>query len=522
MKSTLTTFFIVGLVMLCAGTMFAQTVGDYQSGANGNWNAAATWQKWNGSIWVATAAPPTGSETIIIRSTDTVAINVPVTVNDTLRNQGTLTADTNLTVAATGVYQHDRNAGSIPRATWSAGSTLYLTGVTATAPNNRRQNYHNIVFNTPGLSANLNMDLDSVTIGGDIRVINSGASSRWYLTSAVAGDSSVFSIMGDIIVEGGQFSSNGTGNANTVFKIHQYGNIIVTGGNLSISRGSQGSGTGSTRWYLHNGNFSMSNAISQNSNAANAWFVFDKQGTQSFTLGAGDSLVSLPIVVESGTTLDMGLSKLRGAGKFELKSGAKLATAEPGGLDSAVVVAGTVSLDSTGQYIFNGSEAQVTGMSLPAKLYSLVVENPTTVTLSDTTTIYGPLILRAGIFDNTIPFDLGGTGWIRFEGGNLLLGVPVSAEETPQEVPESFFLNQNFPNPFNPTTTITYGLPGEDHVTAKVYDMLGREVAILFDAQQAAGTHQLSFDASRLPSGIYIYTVRAGGIEISKHMTLIK
>ncbi|HLE33333.1 MAG TPA: T9SS type A sorting domain-containing protein [Bacteroidota bacterium] len=521
MKSILTTFLIVGLVMLCMGTVLGQSVGDYQSAANGNWNAAATWQKWNGSTWVATATPPTGLETVTIDTTDTVAVNVPVTITDTLINRGTLTADTNLTIGATGVYQHDRDAGNIPRATWSAGSTLYLTGVTAVAPNNRRQNYHHIVFNTPNLGANLNMDLDSVTIGGDIKVINTGAS-RWYLTSALAGDSSIISITGDIIVEGGQFSSNGTGNANTVFKIHQYGDIIVTGGNLSISRGSQGSGTGSTRWYLHDGNFSMSNATTQNSNAANAWFVFDKAGTQTLTLGDGNTLTSLPIVVENGTTLDMGLSKLRGAGRFELHAGSVVAIAEPGGLDSSVVVTGTVRLDSMVQYIYKAAENQVTGITLPDTVYSIVNENANTLTLSDTTTIYGGLFLRAGVFDNTIPFDLGGVGYIRFEGGNLLLGVPVSAEETRSTIPLSFFVDQNYPNPFNPTTMIVYGLPAESHVTAKVYNMLGQVVATLFDGKQSVGTHRLSFDASRLPSGAYIYTVRAGTAEISKHMMLVR
>jgi hypothetical protein len=327
--------------------------------------------------------------------------------------------------------------------------------------------------------------------------------------------------MGDLIVEAGQFSSNGTGNANTKFVIEQYGDIIVTGGNFAISRGSQ-AGSGITRWYLHNGNFSMSNATTQNSNVSGAWFVFDKPGTQTLTLGSGNTLTALPVVIESGTTLDMGVSKLRGTGRFQLKAGAALAVAEPGGLDSAVVVSGTRSMDTLATYIFNGTVNQVTGTTLPDTLYSIVNANPDTLILSQATAIFGPLILKAGVFDNTIAFDLRSTGWIRFEGGNLRFGVPVSVEEDGMTIPESFFVDQNFPNPFNPTTTIVYGLPFDGYVTARVYNMLGQEVANLFDGRQIAGTHRLTFDASRLPTGAYIYSVKSGGLEISKQMVLVK
>ncbi len=524
MKPVRTIFLIAGVLVLLVGVTFAQSVGDYQSAANGDWDAAATWQRWNGSVWATASTPPTGAETITIRAGDTVAINVTVTISDTLINQGALTqapTDTNLIVAANGVFQHDQDAGDLPSARWQTGSTFYLTGTVGVAPNNRDQNFYNIVFNTPGMLSNLNMALDTVTIGGDIRVVNTG-SARWYLTSALAGDTSIVTIMGDIFVEAGAFSSNGTGNANTVFEIHHYGNIVVTGGNFSVSRGSQGSGTGSTRWYIHNGDFSMSNATTQNSNATNAWFIFDKQGTQMLTLGSGNTLTALPIVVDSLATLDMGASLLRGSGKFEVHAGAGVATSDPGGLDSAVVVTGTVTLDTAAQFIFNGTTKQYTGTSVPTSVYSMVADNPDTVVLSQATTIYGPLILKAGIFDNTTPFDLGGVGYILFQGGNLLFGVPVSVEENGETIPQSFYVTQNYPNPFNPTTTIVYGMPTEGNVSVKVYNMLGQLVATPFDGRQPAGNHRLTFDAAGLPSGTYIYTVRANGSEITKQMVLLK
>ncbi len=73
--------------------------------------------------------------------------------------------------------------------------------------------------------------------------------------------------------------------------------------------------------------------------------------------------------------------------------------------------------------------------------------------------------------------------------------------------PERFELFQNYPNPFNPTTTISYQLTRDSKVNLKVYNLLGQEVATLVDADQQAGYHQQSFDATRHSSGIYIYRI---------------
>ncbi len=522
MKTGYTAVALLAIVFMSAAELHAQRVGDYRSNGTGggNWSAPATWQRFNGTTWVAATTPPTGTaQTITVRSTDSVYVDVAATISDTLKNQGRLGGGTNLTIANGGVFQHDQDAGSLPRATWAVGSTLLMTGTTSTAPDNRNQNFHHVEFNTPGLLSNLNMSWDSVTIGGNIRVVNTG-SARWYMTTAPAGDSSIFSIMGDVIVTGGQFSTNGTSNANTKFVIHHYGNIIVTGGNLSISRGSQGSGSGSTRWYLHNGNFSMSNATTQNSNAANAWFVFDKPGTQTLTLGANNTLTSLPIEVKPGTRLDMGLSKLRGSGLFTLNPGAMLITAQEGGVDSAVSVTGTVTMTDA-SFMFTGTGVQVTGLTMPTTVDTLAI-NPAsstdTVRLSQPTTITGRLRLMRGVFDNRIPFTLGPNAEISFEGGTLL----VTSVDEASGIPTSFFVEQNYPNPFNPSTTIRYGLPREAYVTVRVYNLLGQEVAAPFAGRQHAGTHTVVVDASKLASGVYFYRVQAGSSALTRKMTVVK
>ena len=86
----------------------------------------------------------------------------------------------------------------------------------------------------------------------------------------------------------------------------------------------------------------------------------------------------------------------------------------------------------------------------------------------------------------------------------------------------SFNLAQNYPNPFNPTTKITYSVAQRNHVSLKVYDMLGREVASLVNTTKDAGTYEVNFNASSLASGLYIYKIQAGNFVQSKKMMLLK
>jgi hypothetical protein len=86
----------------------------------------------------------------------------------------------------------------------------------------------------------------------------------------------------------------------------------------------------------------------------------------------------------------------------------------------------------------------------------------------------------------------------------------------------SYTLGQNYPNPFNPATTISYALPVAGQVSMKVYDMLGKEVATLVNGMRPAGENTASFDASKIPSGMYFYTLRSVGFSATKKMLLVK
>ena len=89
-------------------------------------------------------------------------------------------------------------------------------------------------------------------------------------------------------------------------------------------------------------------------------------------------------------------------------------------------------------------------------------------------------------------------------------------------LPTEFALDQNHPNPFNPSTVISFALPEASHVRLTVFDVLGREVKTLMDGQIDAGNHRVHFNASGLPSGTYLYRIQAAGFTTSKVMHLAK
>ncbi|MBK6912028.1 MAG: trypsin-like peptidase domain-containing protein [bacterium] len=96
------------------------------------------------------------------------------------------------------------------------------------------------------------------------------------------------------------------------------------------------------------------------------------------------------------------------------------------------------------------------------------------------------------------------------------------ADPNKDYLPESYELHQNYPNPFNPSTSIAYDLLEASHVSLKVFDVLGREVATLATGHHEAGRYTVNFDAASLASGVYVYRLEANGFVDSKKMLLMK
>ncbi len=88
--------------------------------------------------------------------------------------------------------------------------------------------------------------------------------------------------------------------------------------------------------------------------------------------------------------------------------------------------------------------------------------------------------------------------------------------------PNNFYLNQNYPNPFNPTTRIEFSLPERQKISLRVYNILGILVSELVNEIKEPGIYSVTFDASKLPSGTYFYTILAGKYLAVNKMSFIK
>lgn len=104
---------------------------------------------------------------------------------------------------------------------------------------------------------------------------------------------------------------------------------------------------------------------------------------------------------------------------------------------------------------------------------------------------------------------------------NYMVGATGIKNEINQ-IPITYSLSQNYPNPFNPVTTISYQIPKMSYVELKVFDLLGREIAVLMNKETAAGKYDVKFDGSNLSSGVYFYRLKASGYVETKKLLLIK
>jgi hypothetical protein len=130
----------------------------------------------------------------------------------------------------------------------------------------------------------------------------------------------------------------------------------------------------------------------------------------------------------------------------------------------------------------------------------------------------GNLELQAGTATIALKNVTGSLGIDRID----LFSVSIATGRDATEIPEGYALEQNYPNPFNPATNIRFAIPAAQQVRLTVYNVLGQEVATLVDGFMPSGSHQVSFDASRLASGTYLYRIETGAFTHVKKMSLLK
>jgi glucose dehydrogenase len=118
--------------------------------------------------------------------------------------------------------------------------------------------------------------------------------------------------------------------------------------------------------------------------------------------------------------------------------------------------------------------------------------------------------------------------WGTFQGNNQRTGVVFNGKaitgvkDKTSQLPTEYSLSQNYPNPFNPSTTISYQVASTGKISLKVYDLLGREVAKLVNEVKAQGSYIVTFNATKIPSGVYFYRLTAGTFTQAKKMLVVK
>jgi hypothetical protein len=148
------------------------------------------------------------------------------------------------------------------------------------------------------------------------------------------------------------------------------------------------------------------------------------------------------------------------------------------------------------------------------------------VTLTNSPQIVSDSVLITSNDDVKFSFILGSTELVTVWIDDVSISESkigtTAVKENNNIIPSKFYLLQNYPNPFNPSTTIKYQMPKPGLVTLKVYDILGKEIINLVNENKIAGFYEVNFDASKLPSGIYIYQLKVNDFVSNKKMILLK
>lgn len=447
--------------------------GDYRTRGSGNWSGNTTWQVFSGGTWTnTTTAPTTASGAINILSGHTVTVSAntstdqltvdaggqltvnstvtltlangtgtDLTNNGTVVNTGTITVNAGAAIshAASSIYRHAQNAGTIPTATWASTATCEITGITGTIPSGLSQTFGNFTWNSTGQTGTLTL-ATPITTQGNFTIASTSVN-RLYLSND--GTARALTIGGNYVQTGGEFRlANSTGN-NTMTVAGSFnssagifvgnnssgtatigvtgglnisgtgsvilvsgtaastmtvtGNVAVTAGTLTMTE-STGTGTLNVA-----GNFTHIGGTITETGTPAGEIVFNGSAMQTYTSGGTvTSLVNF--TVNNGAYLQMAseATAITGGGTFTLVNGGKLGIKSKAGISSTgatgnVQVTGTRTFNTGADYLYNGTTAQNTGAGLPVTSRNLTFDNTAGITLTNSAAATGTLSLTNGI-----------------------------------------------------------------------------------------------------------------------------
>ncbi len=254
-------------------------------------------------------------------------------------------------------------------------------------------------------------------------------------------------------------------------------------------------------------------------NLSDGTYIMDWYDTWSGTVAAVDTVISV------GHLMNTEVPKLTAAHKdiaFKLKSipgGTNGTTLNLFFKDDNIVAASDAHYDIVA-YVTDNEGRLVTSQS---HTFTFNLNGPGSLTTTSIKATRGIAVIQY-----LPPSDLsGGNISITVESNGLTMAtlnkmVTDIESNNQQTVPDKFELGNNYPNPFNPTTNIKYSISKAVHVQLSIYNILGQRVATLIDRKQTVGRYQVSFDANRFSSGVYIYRLSAGDFVQTRKMTLLK
>ena len=362
-------FFLATVWLLAADV---RAVDQYRSKTSGNWNATTTWESSpDGSSWADAVATPTSSDglttiraghvvtvtagvtndQLVVQSTGQITVNSGITltiadgtgtdldVSGALNNAGTITQNSGATVTfeSGGSYQHNRNAGAIPSATWNTGSTCEILGVTDTAPSGLNQAFHHFTWSCPVQSGDINLGGNLSTVNGDFKLLDTGAAPNGLFL--VSDSSATFTFGGNFVIQiasgAGLILCGNTGSP-----------TVNIAGNLSILAGFLDLGDLGVSTRLNASGDVGVGVTGQLFDTGTGKIHFSKSGVQTFTGGGGFSGVDW--IIDSGSTLK-GEGNI--GGTLEVNG-----TVSPGnGIGS--LSSGTNKWNSAGAYLFEINNA---------------------------------------------------------------------------------------------------------------------------------------------------------------------
>lgn len=329
-------------------------------------------------------------------------------VTGSLVNTGTIAGATTSKLLITGKFIHQLNGGTVPSATWNAGSTLELPGITSTYPSNMGQQFRNVVFNG-NHSVNILMT-------GDLRCAEN------------------LTIQLSPISAGGLYLTNGNANRSAIVG----GTFQMRSGTFSLDNNNGGSDL------TISGGYDQTGGVLTETSTSAAEVYFAGAAAQSFSKTGGTISQNINFTINTNANVNFGTSILDGAtGSFSLSNGAKIITAHAEGLHStgaagAIQVSGARTFSSTADYEFRGA-ATGTFSTTSNAVRNLVINNTTTgsVTAQRVFNVTGGLSLASGYFTTS--------------AGQLSLGVAAFASTA-----NGAFVNGPMSKATNSITTFTF------------------------------------------------------------------